>query len=106
MSNPDRTPQEYLRCAYFSRQIEQMELLHPEFRLELVDGQFLVGGTIEGSRWLLKEALRGLGFGSSDWVCAVDRLVAGFVSGLCGGLSNVGGVVGLGGVVAVAGRSQ
>jgi hypothetical protein len=61
MSNPDRTPQEDLRCAYFSRQIEQMELLHPEFRLELVDGQFLVGGTIEGSRWLLKEALRGWG---------------------------------------------
>jgi Uma2 family endonuclease len=65
MSNPDRTPQEDLRCKYASWQIEQMELLYPEFRLELVNGQFLVGGTIAGSRWLLKAALMGWGLESA-----------------------------------------
>ncbi|MUG92769.1 hypothetical protein F7734_10030 [Scytonema sp. UIC 10036] len=46
-------------CA--SQSIELSECSEPEFRLELVEGKFLVGGTIEGSRWLLKEALIGWG---------------------------------------------
>ncbi len=64
MSNtppPKRSPQEELRCKYASLRIEQIDYLHPEFRLELVEGKFLVGGTLEGSRWLLKEALMGWG---------------------------------------------
>jgi Uma2 family endonuclease len=71
----NRSPQEELQCHYASRQIEQTDYLFPEFRFELVDGQFVVGGTMEGSRWLLREALMGWGLESaitlvaplSDW---------------------------------------
>lgn len=45
--------------------IRELELLQPEFRLELVDGKFLVGGTLAGSRWLLKEILSGWGLESA-----------------------------------------
>ena len=58
---PDRSPQEELRNDCASQEIELTFWQWPEFRLELVDGQFLVGGTLEGSRWLLKEALIGWG---------------------------------------------
>ena len=57
----DRSPQEELRNAYASQSIELQFWQWPKFRLELVDGQFLVGGTLEGSRWLLKAALIGWG---------------------------------------------
>ncbi len=69
---PDRSPQQDLQCHYASRQIEQTELLYPEFRLELVDGKFLIGGTIEGSRWLLKEALVGWGLESAIAFAPLD----------------------------------
>jgi Uma2 family endonuclease len=58
---PRRSPQEDLLCNYASQQIDGTFLFQPEFRLELVEGKFLVGGTLEGSRWLLKEALIGWG---------------------------------------------
>lgn len=60
-----RTPQEDLECHYASRQIEQTDYLYPEFRLELIDGKFCVGGMLEGSRWLLKQALIGWGLESA-----------------------------------------
>lgn len=55
------SPEEELQCNYASHQIDGTFLFQPEFRLELVEGNFLVGGTLEGSRWLLKEALIGWG---------------------------------------------
>ncbi|MEM8502230.1 MAG: Uma2 family endonuclease [Cyanobacteria bacterium P01_D01_bin.1] len=58
---PDRSPQEELSNACASQSIDLQFWQWPEFRLELVNGQFLVGGTLEGSRWLLKEALIGWG---------------------------------------------
>jgi Uma2 family endonuclease len=58
---PERSPQEDLQCHYASQCIEQTYYLHPEFRLELVEGKFLIGGTLAGSRWLLREALLGWG---------------------------------------------
>lgn len=58
---PERSPQEELRNACASQSIELQFWQWPEFRLELVNGQFLVGGTLEGSQWLLKEALIGWG---------------------------------------------
>ncbi|MEL6353545.1 MAG: Uma2 family endonuclease [Cyanobacteria bacterium J06627_28] len=58
---PKRSPEEELRNACASQEIELQFWQWPEFRLELVDGQLLVGGTLEGSRWLLKEALIGWG---------------------------------------------
>ncbi|MBW4552761.1 MAG: Uma2 family endonuclease [Aphanocapsa sp. GSE-SYN-MK-11-07L] len=59
--SPQRSPQEDLYCHYASRQIEQTYSLYPEFRLELVEGKFLIGGILAGSRWLLREALLGWG---------------------------------------------
>lgn len=58
---PERSSKEELRNACASQEIELQFWQWPEFRLELVNGQFLVGGTLEGSRWLLKEALIGWG---------------------------------------------
>jgi Uma2 family endonuclease len=62
---PERSPQEDLDCHYASQCIEQTYYLHPEFRLELVEGKFLIGGTLAGSRWLLREALLGWDAGSA-----------------------------------------
>ena len=59
--SPDRSPQEDLQNDCASQAIDLQFWQWPEFRLELVDGQFLVGGTLEGSCWLLKEALMGWG---------------------------------------------
>ena len=67
-----RTPQEDLECHYASRQIEQTDYLYPEFRLELIDGKFCVGGMLEGSRWLLKEALIGWGLESAIAFAPLD----------------------------------
>lgn len=58
---PEPSSKEELRYAYASQEIELQFWRWPEFRLELVNDQFLVGGTLEGSRWLLKEALIGWG---------------------------------------------
>ncbi|MBW4694193.1 MAG: Uma2 family endonuclease [Lyngbya sp. HA4199-MV5] len=71
-SQGQRTPQEDLECHYASRQIEQTDYLYPEFRLELVDGKFLVGGMLDGSRWLLKEALIGWGLESAIAFASLD----------------------------------
>lgn len=46
-------------CA--SQEIDLQFCRWPEIRFELINGQFLVGGTLEGTRWLLKEALLGWG---------------------------------------------
>ena len=61
MSAPGQPPKEQLRNACASQEIELQFWQWPECRFELVDGQFLVGGTLEGSRWLLKEVLIGWG---------------------------------------------
>ena len=37
----------------FSACIHEREVTDPEFRLELVDGRFVIGGTLDGSRWLV-----------------------------------------------------
>ena len=58
---PERSPKEELTNACASQEIELQFWQWPELRFELVNGQFLVGGTLEGSRWLLKETLMGLG---------------------------------------------
>lgn len=58
---PQRSPQESLRCHYATSQAEQLLLRQPEFRLELINGKFVVGGTLDGSYWLLREAMQGWG---------------------------------------------
>ncbi|GET44253.1 Uma2 family endonuclease [Microseira wollei] len=45
--------------------IDEFEFTSPEIRLELVDGQFCVGGTLTGSQWLLREILQGWGLESA-----------------------------------------
>ncbi len=59
MEKPD--PQQKLQNYCASQEIDLQFCQWPEIRFELVEGQFLVGGTLEGSRWLLKEALLGWG---------------------------------------------
>ncbi|MGK7887818.1 MAG: Uma2 family endonuclease [Leptolyngbyaceae cyanobacterium] len=54
-------PHQALQNDCASQEIDLQFCQWPEVRFELVNGQFLVGGTIEGSRWLLKEALLGWG---------------------------------------------
>jgi Uma2 family endonuclease len=70
---PQRSPQEELQCAYASQRIAQTYYLYPEFRLELVEGKFLVGGTLDGSRWLLKEVLVGWGADSAIAFASVEQ---------------------------------
>ena len=53
--------QDELQKRWASQSIEMQFWEWPEFRLELINRQFLVGGTLAGSRWLLKEALKGWG---------------------------------------------
>jgi Putative restriction endonuclease len=62
-------------------EFKQMELEQPETRIELVDGQFLFGGDLLGSRWLLREILTGWGtafaipFASpEDWWTALRQV--------------------------------
>lgn len=57
----DQWFQDELQKRWISQSIEMQFWEWPEFRLELLNGQFLVGGTIAGSRWLLKETLKGWG---------------------------------------------
>ncbi|PZO47433.1 MAG: hypothetical protein DCF15_19055 [Phormidesmis priestleyi] len=57
----ERSPQQALQNYCGSQAIDLQFCQRPEFRLELLGGQFLVGGTLEGSRWLLREALIGWG---------------------------------------------
>ncbi|NEZ57508.1 Uma2 family endonuclease [Leptolyngbyaceae cyanobacterium CCMR0081] len=45
----------------------------PEIRFELIEGQFLVGGTLAGSRWLLKEALLGWGLDAAIAFAPLDQ---------------------------------
>lgn len=70
---PDRSPREELENYCFSQAIDLQFCQWPEFRLELVNGQFLVGGTLDGSRWLLKEALIGWGLESAIAFAPLDR---------------------------------
>ena len=58
---PQRSPQESLRCHDATSRVEQSYLRQPEFRLELINGKFVLGGTLDGSYWLLREAMRGWG---------------------------------------------
>lgn len=60
----ERSPQQELQNHCASQAIDLQFCQWPEFRLELVGGQLLVGGTLEGSGWLLKEALVGWGLES------------------------------------------
>ena len=57
----DQSFQNELQKRWASHSIEMQLWEWPEFRLELLNGQFLVGGTLAGSRWLLREALKGWG---------------------------------------------
>lgn len=41
--------------------IDAFERASPEIRLELIDGKFLVGGSLFGSQWLLREIIAGWG---------------------------------------------
>ena len=57
-------------CA--SQEIDLQFCRWPEIRFELVHGQFLVGGTLEGTRWLLKEALLGFGLDAAISFAPLD----------------------------------
>lgn len=57
----DQSFQDELQKRWASQSIEMQFWEWPEFRLELINEQFLVGGTLAGSRWLLREALKGWG---------------------------------------------
>lgn len=61
----DQWFQDELQKRWASQSIKMQFWEWPEFRLELVNGRFLVGGTLAGSRWLLKEALQGWGLESA-----------------------------------------
>jgi hypothetical protein len=45
--------------------IKEIEATSPEMRFELLDGQFVLGGRLAGSRWLLREILKGWGLESA-----------------------------------------
>jgi hypothetical protein len=49
----------------FMDEIAKLEANRPEIRLELVDGQLLIGGNLTGSRWLMREILQGWGLESA-----------------------------------------
>lgn len=61
----ERSPRQDLQNYCASQAIDLQFCQWPEFRLELIDGKFLIGGTLAGSRWLLKEALLGWGLESA-----------------------------------------
>ena len=73
MPAPEQPPKEQLRNACASQEIELQFWQWPECRFELVDGQFLVGGTLEGSRWLLKDALIGWGLEAAISFAPLDQ---------------------------------
>lgn len=60
----------------FRASIRAFEFASPEFRLELMDGQFIVGGSLMGSRWLLREILRGWGLVSGIAFAPLERWYA------------------------------
>ena len=60
-SNQPPDPLQKLKNHCASQAIDLQFCRWPEIRFELVNGRFLVGGSLEGSRWLLKEALLGWG---------------------------------------------
>ena len=70
---PERSPKQELQNACASQSIDLQFWEWPEFRLELVDGQFLVGGTLEGSQWLFKEALIGWGLEAAIAFAPVEQ---------------------------------
>lgn len=69
MSSPQQELSNY--CA--SQQIDLQFCQWPEIRFELLNGQFLVGGTLAGSRWLLQEALLGWGLEAAIAFAPLDR---------------------------------
>jgi hypothetical protein len=69
----DQWFQDELQKRWASQSIEMQFWEWPEFRLELVNGQFLVGGTLEGSRWLLQEALQGWGLEAAIAFAPVEQ---------------------------------
>ena len=72
-SNPPIDPKQALQYHCASQEIDLQFCQWPEIRFELVNGQFLVGGTIDGSRWLLKEALLGWGLEAAIAFAPLDQ---------------------------------
>lgn len=70
---PEQLPRQKLQNYCASQSIDLQFCQWPEFRLELVDGKFVVGGTLQGSRWLLKEALLGWGLESAIAFAPVEQ---------------------------------
>lgn len=72
-SKPNKpSPKQQLQNHCSSQEIDLQFCRWPEIRLELVNGQFLVGGTIEGTWWLLKEALLGWGLDAAIAFAPLD----------------------------------
>ena len=72
-NEPSGPSQDELLKQWASQSIEMQFWQWPEFRLELVNGQFLIGGTLGGSRWLLKEALMGWGLEAAVAFAPVEQ---------------------------------
>mgnify|MGYP001800994785 CR=1 FL=1 len=70
-NKPSVKQQLQYHCA--SQEIDLQFCQWPETRFELVNGQFLVGGTLEGTRWLLKEALLGWGLDAAIAFAPLDQ---------------------------------
>lgn len=51
--------------SFFTDAIDEFEATSPEMRLELVDGQLVIGGSLTGSCWLLREIVQGWGMESA-----------------------------------------
>jgi hypothetical protein len=73
MSSIQPDPYQKLQNHCASQAIDLQFCQWPEIRFELVNGQFLVGGTLEGSCWLLKEALFGWGLEAAIAFASLDQ---------------------------------
>ncbi|WP_031292189.1 Uma2 family endonuclease [Leptolyngbya sp. Heron Island J] len=67
------SPKQQLQYHCASQEIDLQFCQWPETRFELVNGQFLVGGSLEGTRWLLKEALLGWGLDAAISFAPLDQ---------------------------------
>ena len=73
-SKPNKpSPKQQLQNHCSSQEIDLQFCCWPEIRFELVNEQFLVGGTIEGTWWLLKEALLGWGLDAAIAFAPLDQ---------------------------------
>ncbi|MEL6381963.1 MAG: hypothetical protein AAFQ89_05730 [Cyanobacteria bacterium J06626_18] len=71
--HPERSPWQKLQNHCAPQAIDLQFCEWPEIRFELVNGQFLVGGTLAGSRWLLQEALLGWGLEAAIAFSPLDQ---------------------------------